>query len=85
MASGVPVVATNVAATNELVVNGVNGLLVPLDDARAVAEATRQLWCDRSLKQRIIEGGLYTARHHSTELVVPILEEYYHRAKEGMF
>jgi len=39
MLAGLPVVATNVSALPELVVDGGTGLLVPADDARALADA----------------------------------------------
>ena len=39
MASGLPVVATAIAGSEELVRNGVNGYLVPTDDAPALASA----------------------------------------------
>jgi glycosyltransferase involved in cell wall biosynthesis len=39
MALGAPVVATAAMGTTDLVVDGVNGLLVPLNDTRALADA----------------------------------------------
>lgn len=42
MAAGVPVVATDVSGTRELVRHGVTGLLVPPGDAAALAEAMLQ-------------------------------------------
>lgn len=41
MRAGVPVVATDVVGTRDAVVHGVTGVLVPPDDAAAVADATR--------------------------------------------
>ena len=43
MASGLPVVATNIAGNEELVVNGETGTLVPVEDAAALREALRPL------------------------------------------
>jgi glycosyltransferase involved in cell wall biosynthesis len=42
MACGLPVVATNIAGTNELVIDGETGLLVPRDDAAALGAAISQ-------------------------------------------
>lgn len=41
MRAGVPVVATDVVGTRDAVVHGVTGVLVPPDDAAAVADASR--------------------------------------------
>jgi glycosyltransferase involved in cell wall biosynthesis len=43
MASGLPVVATAVGGNLELVRHGENGILVPPDDARAIASSIREL------------------------------------------
>ena len=43
MASGVPVVATNVGGIPEQVIDGQTGFLVPLRDANALADRTEQL------------------------------------------
>jgi glycosyltransferase involved in cell wall biosynthesis len=49
MACGVPVVSTNVSGIPELVVQGVNGLLVPPDDPAAAADALLLLYGDHEL------------------------------------
>jgi glycosyltransferase involved in cell wall biosynthesis len=53
MACGVPVVSTNVSAIPELVTSGSNGLLVPPEDPRAVADALLQLHGDPDLTRRL--------------------------------
>ncbi len=64
MASGKPVIATNLGGTNELMIDGETGVLVhPLDRSR-LAEAIKKLVNDRELREtmgragrkRIIEG-----------------------------
>jgi glycosyltransferase involved in cell wall biosynthesis len=57
MASGVAVVATDVGGTNELVVNGESGLLVPAYDPRALANALASLLEDCELRNRLAVGG----------------------------
>jgi L-malate glycosyltransferase len=49
LAAGAPVVATRVGGTPEALDDGVNGLLVPPDDTRALALAICRLLEDRSL------------------------------------
>jgi L-malate glycosyltransferase len=53
MAAGLPVVATRVGGTPEVVQDGVNGLLVPPADSVALAEAIRRLLADSALAQRL--------------------------------
>jgi glycosyltransferase involved in cell wall biosynthesis len=52
MATKTAVVATDVGGTREAVVRGETGLVVPPDDASALADAIRQLLQDEHLRQR---------------------------------
>jgi glycosyltransferase involved in cell wall biosynthesis len=51
MAYGVPVVATRVGAVDEAVQDGVTGLVVPVGDANALAQAISRLLADPALRQ----------------------------------
>jgi sugar transferase (PEP-CTERM/EpsH1 system associated) len=55
MATGLPVVATRVGGTPELVIPGVTGLLVPAGDAGALADALATYAGDPALRRR--HGG----------------------------
>jgi len=55
MASGLPIVGTNVGGIPELVRHGVNGLLVRPRDHRALAEAIARLASDEGLRQSMAE------------------------------
>jgi colanic acid/amylovoran biosynthesis glycosyltransferase len=57
MASGVPVVASNISGIPELVEHEHTGLLVPPGDAVALAEALRRLHEDRVLRSRLATAG----------------------------
>ncbi len=58
-AAGVPVVATAIPGVDEVVVDGVTGLMVPVGDPVAAAEATARLLDDAALRQRLCaEAGL---------------------------
>jgi len=77
MASGVPVVATDKPGTNEFIRDGDNGLLVPLDDPQAVAEATSRIWRDTQLSARLRENGLtYVKQFDLPNIVNQHLEHY---------
>ncbi len=80
MASGVPVVATDVPGCSDLVRHEANGLLVPLGDAPAAAAATRRLWADPALRARLIEGGFRTIGEYRLEQVLPATLEHYRQA-----
>ena len=49
MASGLPVVATDVGGNSEIVINGQTGILVPEDDPEAVAKALLTYVDDREM------------------------------------
>jgi glycosyltransferase involved in cell wall biosynthesis len=57
MAAARPVVATRVGGTDEAVVHGETGLLVPPRDPRALAQSIRALLADRDLARRFGEAG----------------------------
>jgi glycosyltransferase involved in cell wall biosynthesis len=57
MALGVAVVGTDVGGTNELLVDGRSGLLVPAYDPGAIASALGSLLADPDLRRTLAEGG----------------------------
>jgi glycosyltransferase involved in cell wall biosynthesis len=58
LASGVPVVSTNVGGVPYMVDNGRTALLVPPQDPQAMNDAVAQLFRDRELARRIAAAGL---------------------------
>ncbi len=62
MASGVPVVASDMSGMPELVEHEGNGLLVPPADAAALAAAIARLHDDSELRRRLGNAGLETVR-----------------------
>jgi glycosyltransferase involved in cell wall biosynthesis len=73
MACGTPVVTTNCAGVSEYAVHAVNAY-VALDDREHVAKAISTLLCNPSLYNRLVEGGLETARKFDFEKVVDRFE-----------
>lgn len=57
MASGLPVVATNLSGIPELVQNEDTGLLVQPKDPAELAEALMKLYHDKSLAERLAQNG----------------------------
>lgn len=56
-AAGVPVVATAVGGTPEVVADGVSGLLVPSGSPERLAEALSRLLSDAELRSKLGDGG----------------------------
>jgi sugar transferase (PEP-CTERM/EpsH1 system associated) len=57
MATGLPVVATRVGGTPEVITDGETGLLVPAQDPRALADAMRRVHQDSALSSRLGANG----------------------------
>jgi glycosyltransferase involved in cell wall biosynthesis len=78
-AQGVPAVATRVGGHPEVIIDGVNGLLVPPSDADAIAQATRRLLASDRL--RISIGQAARARYSQAFTLAGMLtrtEQHYH-------
>jgi glycosyltransferase involved in cell wall biosynthesis len=67
MASGLPVVVSDVAGVPTLVQHEVNGLLVPPADPVAIADAVDRLIRDPDLRRRLIAVGHRAARAHTAD------------------
>ncbi len=66
MASGLPIVATDVGGTSEAVRHGIDGFLVPPRDPSAAAGALAALWNDKELRRSMGEAGRARVRAHFT-------------------
>jgi glycosyltransferase involved in cell wall biosynthesis len=66
MACGLPVVATTAGAIPEVVEDGVTGILVPPDDAEALADAVVSLLSDRPRMQAMGAAGAKRVRERFT-------------------
>lgn len=68
MAVGIPVVATDTGSIGELVVDGLNGLLVPDKSPEALASAIAQLHRQRGLADRLAAAGRETVAREFNNL-----------------
>jgi glycosyltransferase involved in cell wall biosynthesis len=73
MASGIPVASTRVGQAAELVVDGVNGRLVDVEDAETLAFAVVEAAGDR----RLVAAGLETAAANSVEAQLPLWRRFF--------
>ncbi len=60
-AAGTPVIASNIAGYRDVVRDGVDGLLVPPGDAKAMAEALRELYCETEIRQQMAVAAAHSA------------------------
>ena len=67
MATGVPLVTTRVGHATELVRDGLNGLLVDVDDVDALVAAVERVHSDRELRARLRAAGRETAEAYAEE------------------
>ncbi len=78
MAIGVPVIATNVAGTSELVENGKTGLLVRPSDSEALAEAVIKMMNDYEFRNRAAKlGRLKVEDEFDTDKEAIKLQQYF--------
>ncbi|MGL6279764.1 MAG: glycosyltransferase, partial [Gaiella sp.] len=71
MASGVPFVTTAVGQATDLVVDGVNGLVAPVEDADALAAAVLRVRGDEALVAALRRAGRVTAAETSHDALAP--------------
>ncbi len=78
MACGAPIVSSDIPVVREIVQDGVNGLLVPLGDSKALAAAVLRLLEDGGLRRKLIAGGerILRERYDGDLLVRQVLRCY---------
>jgi glycosyltransferase involved in cell wall biosynthesis len=78
MAAGLPVIVSDCGGPTEIVTNGVDGVIVPIADASAIATATLKIFGDTGTAHRMGEAGKANAyAHFSMEKFVQAHESLY--------
>ncbi len=78
MAMGLPVAATRVGGLPELIEDGVNGLLIEPNDARALADRLRFLFNDPAARQKLGQAARETIRNRfSMERMIDRIQNAY--------
>jgi glycosyltransferase involved in cell wall biosynthesis len=78
MAAGVPVIATAIGGTDEIVRDGETGMLVPPADPHALVAAITQTLSDRDRAMRLAaEARSYVERQYSVESMVGAVSRLY--------
>ncbi len=78
MACGVPVISTDCPyGPNEIITDGVNGLLVPVGDVEAMADAIMTLLRNHELRARLADAGRKRAEYFSVDKMVAEYEKVF--------
>lgn len=77
LASGVPVVSTNVGGVPYIVQDGRTALLVAAGDADGMAQALLRLLQDRALANQLAQAGLQEVQRYTWPRVAPLLAQVY--------
>lgn len=80
MASGVPVVSTNVGGVPYIVEDGVTALLVEPGSPEAMADALLRLAGEQPLWRKLRDAGLAEVERYTWGRVAPVLSAVYHAA-----
>jgi glycosyltransferase involved in cell wall biosynthesis len=83
MASGKPVVSTNIGGTPDIIVDGSTGILVPPDDVDALRTALQELLTNRDIITRMGQASREHAAHFKSGSVVPRIEQVYHTVTQA--
>jgi glycosyltransferase involved in cell wall biosynthesis len=85
MAAGKPIVATNGGGVPEIVKDGVTGILVPMEDASAMAEAICRICADPVLAKAMGSSGKKrVAEHFTIEQTARKVESVYVEMRKNM-
>ena len=77
MAAGLPVVASAIPGYDEVVRDGVDGVLVPPTDPEALASAVERVLLDPALARRLGEAGRERSKRYAWDRVTADLEPIY--------
>ncbi|MFC1980199.1 glycosyltransferase [Chloroflexota bacterium] len=78
MACGIPVIATRCpSGPDEIITDGVNGLLVPVADEAALAEAMLRLLNDKGFATRLAQAGKKRAEDFAVAKIMKVYESLF--------
>ena len=78
MASGLAVITTDVGGIKDVIIDGVNGLIIPQSDPQAIADAVGRIYRDRGLAAKMSERSRQEAIvNYSARALTKRLEEIY--------
>lgn len=75
MALGLPCVTTSCAGSNDLIINGVSGLIVPTGNEDSLYQAIKEIYENRGLAERLSRQALSTSQRFRSENVAAQWDE----------
>lgn len=82
MVCGVPVVSTRCpSGPDEIIENGINGLLVPVADVNSMADAIMRLLTDEELSKKVVENAKKKVVEFDVKRIVKKYENYFEIVK----
>lgn len=70
LALGVPIIATRVGGNPEVITNEEDGLLIPVGDTQALANALERIFSDTELRARLSARAIESSKRFSTETML---------------
>ena len=77
MLMGLPCISTKCSGVGEIVTNEVDGILVPLKNASALADAMSRLSDDKDLRDKLGQAASTKAEIWKTELIAELWEDLF--------
>lgn len=77
MATGCPLICTDMHGNRDFCQDGKNCIMVPQNDQKAMSGAIEKLLSDQKLQQKLSSAGLKTAKNYTWDAIIPKLENFY--------
>lgn len=81
MATGCPLICTDMHGNRDFCHDGKNCLMVPQNDPQAMADAITKILEDKKLQQKLSAAGLKTAKNYTWDAIIPKLEKFFEEAR----
>ena len=77
MSAGLPIVATDIRGNHDLIKNGTNGYLYPVDNKEIFIQKVNKLHSDQELRDKLGQEAYKNAEIYSIEQVDPMIMGLY--------
>ena len=82
MSCGIPVIAYDCPyGPHDLIIDGQNGFIIPMDDQLAFAERLCSLISDFSLRQQMGQAAIVASQQYSADKIMPLWHQFFSLVK----